>query len=49
MRLVRSYAVLHETDKAKDTLASARKALAADANAGASLDALAKEFDLASP
>ena len=33
-RLIRAYTVLHETDKAKAALASARKALAGDAQAG---------------
>ncbi len=45
-RLIRAYAVLHETDKAKDALASARKALAADAQAGQQLDALARELGI---
>ncbi len=45
-RLIRSYAVLHETDKAKDALASARKALAGDAAAGPGLDALARELGI---
>ena len=48
-RLVRSYSVLNEPDKARDALASARKALAGDAGAIASLDALAKEFNLTNP
>jgi len=43
-KLIRAYAVLHETDKAKDALASARKALAGDAAAGQQLDALAREL-----
>ena len=30
LRLIRAYGVLHETDKAKDALASARKAMAGD-------------------
>jgi hypothetical protein len=38
--------VLHEADKAKAALASARKALAPDANAVASLDALARDLGL---
>jgi cytochrome c-type biogenesis protein CcmH len=45
-RLIRAYAVLHETDKAKDALASARKALAGDATAGQQLDALARELGI---
>jgi cytochrome c-type biogenesis protein CcmH len=48
-RLVRSYAVLREEDKARDALASARKALAADANASATLEALAKQLGLGNP
>ena len=45
-RLIRAYSVLHETDKAKAALAEARKALAADASAGASLDSLAKDLSI---
>ena len=45
-RLIRAYAVLHETDKAKDALASAHKALAGDAAAGQQLDALARELGI---
>jgi cytochrome c-type biogenesis protein CcmH len=45
-RLIRAYTVLHETDKAKDALASARKALAGDAAAGQELDALARELGI---
>jgi len=45
-RLIRAYTVLHEADKAKAALASARKALAPDANAVASLDALARNLGL---
>ncbi len=48
-RLVRSYAVLNEPDKAKEALVSARKALAGDANATASLDALAKDINPGNP
>jgi cytochrome c-type biogenesis protein CcmH len=40
-RLIRAYTVLHEAEKAKAALASARKALAPDPNAVASPDALA--------
>jgi cytochrome c-type biogenesis protein CcmH len=49
MRLVRAYTVLQQTDKAKDALASAKKALSADTSALASLDTLAKELGLAQP
>ena len=45
-RLIRAYTVLHEPDKAKDALASARKALAGDAEAGQQLDALARELGI---
>jgi cytochrome c-type biogenesis protein CcmH len=45
-RLIRAYSVLHETDKAKAALATARKALAGDAAAGGSLDALARELGI---
>jgi cytochrome c-type biogenesis protein CcmH len=45
-RLIRAYTVLHEADKAKAALASARRALAPDANAVASLDALARDLGL---
>jgi cytochrome c-type biogenesis protein CcmH len=45
-RLIRAYTVLHEADKAKAALADARKALAPDANAVASLDALAHDLGL---
>jgi cytochrome c-type biogenesis protein CcmH len=45
-RLIRAYTVLHEADKAKAALASARKALAPDADAVASLDALARNLGL---
>ena len=45
-RLIRAYAVLHEADKAKAALADARKALAPDAKAVASLDALAQDLGL---
>jgi len=45
-RLIRAYAVLHETDKARDALASARKALASDAAATNELDALARELGI---
>jgi cytochrome c-type biogenesis protein CcmH len=45
-RLIRAYTVLHETDKAKETLAAARTALAGDAKAGSGLDALARDLGL---
>ncbi len=46
LRLIRSYAVLGEPDKAKAALASARKAHGADAKAAADFDAIEKEFHL---
>jgi cytochrome c-type biogenesis protein CcmH len=45
-RLIRAYTVLHQADKAKAALADARKALAPDADAVASLDALARDLGL---
>ena len=45
-RLIRAYTVLHEADKAKAALVDAHKALASDANAVASLDALARDLGL---
>ena len=45
-RLIRAYSVLQETDKAREALASARKAFANDAKVGADLDALARELGL---
>jgi hypothetical protein len=45
-RLIRAYAALHEADKAKAALADARRALAPDPNAVASLDALAHDLGL---
>jgi cytochrome c-type biogenesis protein CcmH len=45
-RLIRAYAVLHEASKAKAALADAHKALASDATAVASLDALARDLGL---
>ncbi|THD44149.1 MAG: c-type cytochrome biogenesis protein CcmI [Bradyrhizobium sp.] len=48
-RLIRAYSVLHEMDKAKEALASARKALANDATADQELreiDALARELGI---
>ena len=38
--------MLHQADKAKAALADARKALAPDSNAAASLDALARDLGL---
>jgi cytochrome c-type biogenesis protein CcmH len=48
LRLIRAYGVLHETDKAKDALARARKATAGDEATAQGLDALAQEFGLGS-
>ena len=45
-RLIRSYKVLNEPDKARDALERARKALSGDAAALGELDALAKELGL---
>jgi cytochrome c-type biogenesis protein CcmH len=45
-RLIRAYTVLHETDKAKEALASAHKALAGDAQAAQQLDVLARELGI---
>src|ERR1700722_1031077 len=45
-RLIRAYTGLHEGDKAKAALADAHKALASDASAVASLDALARDLGL---
>ena len=45
-RLIRAYTVLHEADKAKAALVDAHKALASDASAVASLDALARDLGL---
>ncbi len=46
LRLIRAYGVLHETEKARQAMAEARKAMAGDAAAGRDLDALAREFGL---
>ena len=46
LRLVRSYKVLRETDKARSALIDAKRNLAADPNAVARLDALARELGL---
>jgi cytochrome c-type biogenesis protein CcmH len=48
LRLIRAYCVLHDTDKAKQAMADARKALAGNQTAGHDLDALAQEFGLGS-
>jgi cytochrome c-type biogenesis protein CcmH len=48
LRLIRAYGVLHETDKARDALAQARKAMAGNEAAARDLDALAREFGLGS-
>jgi len=45
-RLIRAYAVLHQADKAKAALADARKALAPDSGAVASLNALARDLGI---
>jgi cytochrome c-type biogenesis protein CcmH len=45
-RLIRAYTVLHEAEKAKAALIDAHKALASDASAVASLDALARNLGL---
>ncbi len=45
-RLIRSYMVLHEPDKARDALSTARKALAADPSSAGQLDLLAHELGL---
>jgi cytochrome c-type biogenesis protein CcmH len=46
VRLIRAYSVLHETDKAKEALASARKALGGDAAAMTALTEIAREVGL---
>jgi cytochrome c-type biogenesis protein CcmH len=46
-RLIRAYSVLHETDKAKETLVAARAALGGDAAAVANLDTLARDLGIA--
>ncbi len=45
-KLIRAYTVLRQTDKAKNALASARKAFAGDAAATQELDALARELGI---
>ena len=49
MRLIRSYSVLGERDKATKALDRARMALAANAEAVSQIDAFAKDLDLTSP
>jgi cytochrome c-type biogenesis protein CcmH len=49
LRLIRSYAVLKETDKAQDAAATARQEFASDARALQQIDALAQGLGLASP
>jgi cytochrome c-type biogenesis protein CcmH len=46
MQLIRAYAVLKETDKARDALARGRKALSSDADAVAKLDDLGRQLGL---
>ncbi|HUI21261.1 MAG TPA: c-type cytochrome biogenesis protein CcmI [Methylocella sp.] len=46
LRLVRSYAVLHESDKARAALLDAKRNFAADSNAMTRLEALARELGL---
>ena len=45
-RLIRSYVVMREADKAREALAAARKALAGDQSAGAGLDGLARQLGI---
>lgn len=49
LRLIRSYAVLKETEKAQQAAASARKQFAADPQALAQIDTLTRGLGLASP
>ncbi len=49
LRLIRSYAVLKETDKAQDAAATARQQFASDAKALEQIDTLAQGLGLASP
>ncbi|MGH6846977.1 MAG: c-type cytochrome biogenesis protein CcmI [Methylocella sp.] len=46
LRLVRSYTVLHESDKARSALTEAKRNLAGDPNAIARIEALARELGL---
>ncbi len=48
LRLVRAYAVLNESDKARSALSDAKRNLAGDATAIARIDALARELGLES-
>ena len=48
LRLIRSYGVMEQTDKAKAALAAALKAYGNDAKAKSDLDAIAQEFQLGS-
>jgi len=49
LRLIRSYAVLKETDKAQDAAATAKQQFASDAKALEQIDALTQGLGLASP
>ncbi len=49
LRLIRSYAVLKETDKAQDAAATARQQFASDAKALEQIDSLAQGLGLATP
>ncbi len=46
LRLVRSYTVLHESDKARSALIEAKRNLAGDPDALARIEALARELGL---
>ncbi|ACK49410.1 cytochrome c-type biogenesis protein CcmI [Methylocella silvestris BL2] len=46
LRLVRAYAVLHESEKARSAVVDAKRNLAGDATASARIDALARELGL---
>ena len=46
LRLVRSYTVLHEPDKARAALLEAKRSLAGDPSAIARIEALARELGL---
>ncbi len=49
LKLIRSYAVLNETDKARDAAATARQQFAADAKALEQIDALLREVKVTIP
>ena len=49
LRLIRSYAVLKETEKAQDAAATARQQFASDAKALEQIDALTQGLGLALP